>query len=498
MSRTKFLSCSIILVILAHHANTEKVFTESATTIKKDKEATTKMPLITKLITTMKTSSAAAVTEGNNFRDHTTEGFSFPQNINDLCKLFGISQKNCSCEIFLNDPNNNGIQDFIKQICEPKKVKPEKVLTYKPSLSRPYAIVAVVSASLGVLGNTAVIIVAIRREYNTMSNLLIAELATSDLLSAIIQLLMTIPLFWTNKWLFPGFMCKVMKSSRVLSGLLSVGFILMIACVRYQGLVTNPCCKTKKKKVHFFSIVNILMGICSIVPIILVQDMDPDLQKCWEYWPNGATDSLIYNIYLTVIYFVIPSIVVSVLYTKLAYKLSTAATNSYAFRGNQILFTRRDAENKKGAKLVIVIFVAFNICVLPNRIALIYLDAVDYKVSESAFVILTYLATIPFPLHVALNPIIYSIMDKKWRQEIWAVLTCDTKLIKGRRISSQSSTATAKSSISSTKSYNMNLRFSSVGKDDKGRNTSVDMGNPLVAYEKPVSLSFRDEVFLKQ
>ena len=288
MHKTKFLTCSIIVVILAHHANTENVFTESATTIKKDKEvATTKMPPITKLRTAMKTSSAAVVTEGNHFRDRTTEGFSFPQNIDDLCALFGINPTNCTCELFLNDPNNNGVQDFIKQICEPRKVKPKKILTYKPSLSRPYAIVAVVSASLGVLGNTAVIIVAIRREYNTMSNLLIAELATSDLFFAIVQLLVTIPLFWTNKWLFPDFMCKVMKSSQVLSGLLSVGFILMIACVRYHGLITNPCCKTRKKKVHFFSAVNILMGIGSIVPIIIVQDMDPDLQKCWEYWPNG-------------------------------------------------------------------------------------------------------------------------------------------------------------------------------------------------------------------
>ena len=494
MVRTKFLTCSIILVILAHHANTENVFTESATTIKKDNEvATTNILPIKWMRTAMKTSSAAVVTEGNQFRDRTTEGSSFSQNINELCAAFDINPINCTCEVFLNDLDNNGNLDFIKKICGPKKILP-----YKPSLSRPYAIVAIVSVSLGILGNTAVIIVAIRREYNTMSNLLIAELATSDLFFAIVQLLETIPLFWTNKWLFPDFTCKIIKSSQELSALLSVGFILMIACVRYNGLITNPCCKTRKKTVHFFSIVNILMGFGSIVPIIIVQDMDPDIKKCWEYWPNGAKDSLIYNIYLTVTYFAIPSIVMSVLYSKLAYKLTNAATNNYACRGNQILFIRRDAENKKGARLVIAIFVAFNLCVLPGRIAFIYLDAVDYKVSESAFVILTYLFTIPYPLHLALNPIIYSIMDQKWRREIWAVLTCDTKLTKGHRFSSQSSMATAKSSISSTKSYNMNLRFSSIGRDEKGRQTSVDMGNSLLAYEKPVSLSFRDEVFLKQ
>ena len=42
------------------------------------------------------------------------------------------------------------------------------------------------------------------------------------------------------------------------------------------------------------------------------------------------------------------------------------------------------------------------------------------------------------------------------------------------------------------------MRFNSVCKDDKGRNTSIDMGNSLLAFQQGVSLSFKDEVFLKQ
>lgn len=370
----------------------------------------------------------------------------------------------------------------------------KRTLIYDPLLSRPYASLVVVVAGVGFFGNLAVVAVALRRKTLSRSSLLIAELAGSDLFFSITQLVMTVPLFWTNKWVYPGYMCKVLMSGQMLSGMYSIGFILLIAVVRYQGLIRTPSLVLSKGLIYGLTVANIGIGVLSVVPMFVVSDLDPELGKCWQYWPNEWIDSLIYQIYITVIYLVLPGFVIVILYSKVAYFLNKETKNNCAMRCSQMVFERRTAQNKKGARVVMSIFIAFVVCILPNRAVLVYFEAVDYKMSKTAFIVLSYIALIPYHFHLAANPIIYSILDPKWRTDIWNILTCREKLERGRCVSMAQSTP--KTSISSTKSYGM--RFNSVCKDDKGRNTSVDMGNSLLAFQQGVSLSFKDDVFLKQ
>ena len=390
------------------------------------------------------------------------------------------------------------MKDFFGDSCKKENntsyAPVKKTLIYNPLFSRPYASIVVVVAGVGFIGNLAVVVVAIRRETLSRSNLLIAELAGSDLFFSITQLVMTIPLFWTNKWIYPSYMCKVLTSGQMLSGMYSIGFILLIAVIRYQGLIRTPSLVLSKGFIHGLTIANIGIGVMSVVPMFVVTDLHPELEKCWQYWPNEWIDSLIYQIYITVIYLVLPGLVIIILYSKVAYHLSKESKNNYAIRCSQMVYERRSAQNKKGTRIVMAIFIAFVVCILPNRAVLVYFEAVDYNVSKTVFIVLSYVALVPYHFHLAANPIIYSILDPKWRTDIRNILTCREKLERGRCVSVAQSTP--KTSISSTKSYGM--RFNSVCKDDKGRNTSIDMGNSLLAFQQGVSLSFKDEVFLKQ
>ena len=391
-------------------------------------------------------------------------------------------------------PFSVGLKELLGKSCKQdnSSITPiKKILIYEPLLSRPYASIVVVVAGIGFLGNLAVVVVAIRRKTISRSNLLIAELAGSDLFFSLTQLVVTVPLFWTNKWLYPASMCKVLMSGQMLSGMYSVGFILLIAVVRYQGLIKTPFLVLSKGLIHGLTIANIVIGLISVVPMFVVYDLHPELEKCWQYWPNEWIDSLIYQIYVTVVYLLLPGVVIVLLYSKLAYYLRNGAKNNYAIRCNQMVFERRTAQNKKGARIVMAIFIAFVMCILPNRAVLIYFEAVDYRMSKMAFMVLNYVALVPYHFHLAVNPIIYSVLDRNWRLDIWAILKCGGNLEKGKRVSVAQSTP--KTSVSSTKSYGM--RFNSVCKDDKGRNTSVDMGNSLLAFQQGVSLSFKDEVF---
>ena len=417
----------------------------------------------------------------------------------------------------LFDSIYSGLREFIKATCEntgmnnntsdSHNVPIKRILIYDPQLSRPYASIVAVVAGIGLLGNLAVVVVALRRKSISRSNLLIAELAGSDLFFAITQLVVTVPLFWTNKWLYPASMCKVLMSGQMLSSMYSVGFILLIAVVRYQGLIKNPLLVLSKRLVHSLIVANLVIGIFSVVPMFLVYDLDPELEKCWQYWPEKWIDSLIYQVYVSVVYLVLPGLVIVIMYTKLACSLRRAIKKDSAIRCNQAVFERRSAENKKAARLVVTIFVAFAVCILPNRLVLVYFDAVDYNVSKTVFMVLNYVAMVPYHFHLAINPVIYSILDRKWRRDIWKVLTFSGSLDEQRSRATSvahsiSSLKTSSVSSSSSKSYGM--RFNSVctnvitNKDDKGRNTSVDMGNSLLAFQQGVSMSFKDEVFVKQ
>merc|ERR1712126_558669 len=67
---------------------------------------------------------------------------------------------------------------------------------------------------------------------------------------------------------------------------------------------------------------------------------------------------------------------------------------------------------------MVAIVMAFGICVFPKYcIRLIFaFTSMDFHMDYWEH--LQYLANLPYPLHVAINPIIYSFVDPTWRKDV--------------------------------------------------------------------------------
>ena len=494
-SRMNLLKVFLLIALMLTNTRSEIVITERLLTVPKEEQPTT-TPATTSTTTgtTLATTSRDLATEDPrrpNFL--TTEEIVTVSSLEDICRLFDVAEKDCTCAEF----SNGTIADAY---CGKNEQPPIIIISYSPSLSQPYAVVSVVSCIVALLGNGAVIAVKFKRKPTSHSRLLITELAASDSVFAILQLLSVVHLFWTNKWLYGRVMCKVLTSANALTRLYSIGFILLISIERYYGIMNiSQAKKISRRLLHTLTAINLLIGFISVVPILMYSDVDPQLNRCFINWPRKSLDSFTYNLYVTIFYFAIPAITIGVLYSRITSYLWRETRNNYALHcGDKTALSRRVADNKRVAYILVAILLAFVVCAFPSQLALLYMDWVDSKVSRKTFFILSYIILIPYPFHYAVNPIIYSLIDKRWRREIWLVLTCTTESQRGIRLS-ESTKSSRSTSICSAKSNNVRL---SSAKDDKGRNLSVDMGTNLLSYQpspyqqsSSLPSSFKDDVF---
>ena len=69
------------------------------------------------------------------------------------------------------------------------------------------------------------------------------------------------------------------------------------------------------------------------------------------------------------------------------------------------------------------IVIAFAVCIIPRHAVRIFMEFSDDEMEpnggRSGWAMYQYLAYLPYPLHVAINPIIYSLVDHAWRHEAY-------------------------------------------------------------------------------
>ena len=73
---------------------------------------------------------------------------------------------------------------------------------------------------------------------------------------------------------------------------------------------------------------------------------------------------------------------------------------------------------------MMAIVVAFAICVLPKNAVRVFLEFSKNAAGDvKGWATYQYVAYLPYPLHVAINPIIYSVFDPAWRHEAHLLVT---------------------------------------------------------------------------
>ena len=341
-----------------------------------------------------------------------------------ICDVFQIPKENCRCEMF----RLGGDDQTYKSVCHLVESLPVvKTKMWFTVYSQIYAGIAAVSSVIGIAGNVLVIIIALRYKTDLPTcKMLIAHLATCDFIFAILQLIIAVPKFWTNKWLYGVFCCKLLFSSELLGISLSVGIILLISIERFIGIVNPFHGGLPEIVVVVILMVNVVIGAAAVTPMLIYSKID-DKGICLLKWPNGNSDSKLYNVIIVTMYFVIPVIIVSVLYGLIIRTLRRTATfeNNRAIADPRMRL-KRLYENRRTVCKLIAVVIAFVLFVLPSHVVKLYFNWLGWagengpkrSLHIDSYFILHFVASIPYPLHVAINPIIYSLIDAKWRKDV--------------------------------------------------------------------------------
>ena len=364
----------------------------------------------TKTLSSIQPQTNNSTSGGNNFHISSIE---------DFCLILQINEIDCSCK---NDELHELYPGVVTDICSIEEVTATEYKSF-PKERLTLALVATVTMIVGVIGNCMVLAISYKnRKDLPHTKVLIAQLALADAVFSINNFISEVHLFWSEKWVLGVGMCKLISSTNTLSSLLTIGYILIIAIERYFGILyTLRRSLSGKQMVYSCVIINIIAATGAVLPLMFSSGLD-EFGVCSEVIVVGRKAEKVYNWCLIVLYIFVPICVISLIYIRIIRYLLTQATSNAAINREDIR-RKRIKSNHRTMKILLTIMVAFVVCILPTRVIKLYLAYVrDGDINFGILKALRFVANISYPLHVCVNPMIYTAIDKECRNEMLGML----------------------------------------------------------------------------
>jgi len=322
--------------------------------------------------------------------------------LEEVCQIFGIKTEDCVC------PSR-----MLSQICNIVKTKQQnrQTIINCDSFAVTRAIIMVTIITFSIIGNLLVMAVTKHRwRTSPTSSKLVGALALSDFLFSVFTFTNEIHSLWTCKWIHGLFMCKFLRPAMNMTATMALGFILIISIEiiisieRFFGIVYPFNQIMSTTKVHVMSLTNVLVSLIVVIPAAIV--LDTNGVECKEVWPNDSY-SLMYSWFLFVVTFFLPIVFITIFYIRMMLNIKASQTISMkTFNATQQ--RQRKQEDNRITIILACLLISFIVLVLPNRI---YWILEDHKV-------LIKFSYVPYLLHAAINPLIYSIVDQRFRASL--------------------------------------------------------------------------------
>lgn len=342
-----------------------------------------------------------------------TTYYSLAEAIEAFCKESNISPSQCKCP----DIDKNGTIGM----CQP----PIPYICETHISSHPRMVVIAVISILGILGNLHVIVVRMKYWNPSSHYQLIVGLSVADLVFSTVSLVeISAELYSPCTWIYGAFMCKLLQSLYALSAYVDLGFILAIAVERYVGIVHPFTQRFSKLQTRQMVGINVIVGVLLVVPSFIQYDTTDNGAACASMWSDNA--QFIYSLVLLVVFFVFPIALTSVLsYQSVKVLRTTMCEHAMLSAMDQRSRARLVSENKKIMRVLMLLLAGFVVLVFPNHLVWIIISSIGKEnTSYSLHATLRILASVPYSLHVTINPIIYSVLDKRFRAYSVNILHC--------------------------------------------------------------------------
>ncbi|KAL7636167.1 UNVERIFIED_CONTAM: hypothetical protein RMT77_012924 [Armadillidium vulgare] len=322
------------------------------------------------------------------------------------------------------------------------------VLTKNRSYSGLETTVAVILLGyliLGLSGNLLTIIALLRcQRVRNVTAAFIISLCVADCLFCVLVLPWEVSRFFAGKWVWGrGLICTVLPLIRYWNVAVSLLSIAMITLNRYIMIAHFRIYKSvyKKRWIALMIAFCWLFPFCILLPTLFGKwgrfGMIQALETCSIIDENGQSPKKV----LFGLGFCVPALVIVICYSLIFYVIhksdlrmrnhNTRETNGAATPGVSLQTNlpgkiEKEAKRKKNewriTKMVMIIFLAFVITYLPITLVKFFDPEVNYRALHLVGYVLVYLSC-------CINPVIYVIMNRQYRQAYRSVLLCKNPIL---------------------------------------------------------------------
>lgn len=252
----------------------------------------------------------------------------------------------------------------------------------------------------------------------SLNNYFIVSLAVSDILLALLAETATLGVFITGRWPFNYILCQFHGVSMFILGLVSLQTLMLISVNRYLKMVKSDFLYKKifkKNTVRWMIVASWLLATAPSLMFLLSGNrfvFNSDRSLCYPDSSFQSSRIFLHCIYL--IFIVIPSCVIIFCYYKIYRKIrahNAQIANSVARENNDIAL-RSFAREARVTKMLFVTMVGFQLCWIPLYIMeVIDLFHEDLDAPRTVYVLTTFTVS----ASCSINPIIYAVMNKDFR-----------------------------------------------------------------------------------
>lgn len=329
-------------------------------------------------------------------------------------------------------------------------------------------------ATIGLLGNGLVIFVIMKySKMKTVTNMYILNLSVADSL-----FLIGLPLIMTTvkveSWIFGYFLCKLYYILTCINMFTGTFTLTAMSADRFLA-VCFPIQAITARTPRNAIIIIVLIWIFSFIfmlPVVLYTELVPkwgfaDKYSCLIMWPTqlGTPGQNIFITYTLLLGFVIPIIMISILYTLLVIRLKTT--------GSQAQSVRRRTSHRKVTKLVTIIIMVFFVCWLPYWVFQVLLVVSPPKQKLPIWQVYIFqVFTILSYANSMINPLLYAFTNENFREAFINAFKCAADPLGG-------ASANNRRMQSDWESVNPNMSEPlRVKRDDQGKDSRFLTGDP--------------------
>ncbi|KAJ7369859.1 hypothetical protein OS493_035935 [Desmophyllum pertusum] len=284
----------------------------------------------------------------------------------------------------------------------------------------------VLTITISLIGN--ILIISVTRRTRSMQKIaynFVVNMAIADLCTTIINMpeTLAVEIRDTDEWI-PGdvgmVLCKLLPFCQEVCAFCSILSLLAIALDRFFA-ICFPLKRIMTRRLSKIIIISAWLIPClASAPMFVAnnvvhEDIDGLSVYCVEEWPapfDPFEASRDYTIILFVLFYMLPLIIISTLYSCVIYKIWRRKTPGNRSTSTNRLYSR---SRKKALKMFIAIVVCFTLCWLPYHVVF-FLQTYNENFSKCGIPDDLYFMSSFFAHAIsALNPCIYMTFNKDYR-----------------------------------------------------------------------------------